>query len=146
MYRLTCSLVTINPWRMLRELAQVTLLWHDGGAAGWCRHSTSEVSLRRGLNQRERRSTICHEIVHLTRGPAYVGHEDWEERAVEAEASRILIPLADLSRALQWTSDVDELAHELWVDRGTVETRLARLHPAERHHLRRVVAAREESC
>lgn len=124
-------------------MAHVTLLWHDGGHLGWCRHSTQEVSLQTGLTQAERRSTICHEILHLQRGPAVCGYTDADEHAVSRDAARMLIDIQDLGRALQWSADPDELADELWVDRETVETRLAYLHPSERHYLRRVVADKE---
>lgn len=127
-----------HPWRRLRELVDVTLGWHDGGYAGWCRHSTQEVSLRRGMTQAERRSTICHEVVHLERGPAPKGYGRQDELAVSKEAARRLIPnVRALGEALAWACCPEEAADELWVDVGTLRTRLNHLHPAERAYLKR---------
>lgn len=130
-----------HPWRRLRELVEVTLHWHDDGPAGWCRHSTQEVSLRRGLTQAERRSTICHEVVHLERGPAVRGYGAREELEVSKEAARRLLPdIRAVGEALAWATCVDEAADELWVDRGTLRVRLEHLHPAERAYLKRRLA------
>lgn len=56
---------------------------------------------------------------------------------MDAVAARRLIGLRQLGEALAWSSDLDEVAEELWVDVATVEARLAHLHPSERHYLRR---------
>ncbi|MBA2952161.1 hypothetical protein GON03_19275 [Nocardioides sp. MAH-18] len=130
-----------HPWRRLRELVHVTLHWHDDGPAGWCRHSTQDVSIRRGMTQAERRSTVTHEVVHLERGPAVRGFSEREEREVDKEAARRLLPdIREVGEALAWASCVDEAADELWVDRGTLRARLEHLHPAERAYLRRRLA------
>lgn len=126
-----------HPWRRLRELIDVTLHWHDGGVAGWCRHSTQDVSLRRGMTQAERRSTVCHEVVHLERGPAPKGYGRQDELQVSQEAARRLIQLQPLGEALAWAHCLAEAADELWVDTGTLRTRLEHLHPAERAYLKR---------
>lgn len=127
-----------HPWRRLRELVEVTLHWHDDGPAGWCRHSTQEVSLRRGMTQAERRSTVCHEVVHLERGPAVRGYGAREELEVSKEAARRLLPdIKVVGEALAWAACLEEAAEELWVDRGTLRVRLEHLHPCERAHLRR---------
>lgn len=127
-----------HPWRRLRELVDVTLHWHDDGPAGWCRHSTQDVSIRRGMTQAERRSTICHELVHLERGPAVRGQAAREEIEVSKEAARRLIPdVRHLGEALAWATCIDEAADELWVDAGTLRARLDHLHPSERAYLRR---------
>jgi hypothetical protein len=132
-----------HPWRMLREMAHVTLRWHDGGHLGWCRHSTQEVSIQNRLTQAERRSTICHEILHLQRGPGICGYSDDEEKLIDRDAARLLIDIHDLGKAMQWSSNYDEMAIDLWVDRATVQTRMDNLHPAELHYLNRIVTARE---
>lgn len=116
-----------HPWRRLRELAHITLKWHDGGPRGRCRHSTQEISLRRDLNQAERRSALAHELEHLVGGPAIVGFVDHDEALVTDRAARYLIPFDALSRALVWANDDHELAEALWVDVYTVRARLAGL-------------------
>ena len=134
-----------HPWRRLRELVDVTLHWHDGSPAGWCRHSTRDVSLQRGMTQAERRSTICHEVVHLERGPAVRGYGAREELEVSKEAARRLLPdIRVVGEALAWAVCLDEAAEELWVDRGTLRVRLEHLHPAERAYLRRRLAEGED--
>lgn len=131
-----------HPWRRLRELVDVTLHWHDDGPAGWCRHSTQDVSLRRGMTQAERRSTICHEVVHLERGPAVRGYGAREELEVSKEAARRLLPdIRAVGEALAWAACLDEAADELWVDRGTLRARLDHLHPAERAYLKQRLAS-----
>ena len=50
-----------HPWRALRALAHVTLVWHEGGPAGWTHFPTATISLRRGMTLAERRSTIAHD-------------------------------------------------------------------------------------
>lgn len=120
-----------HPWQRLRGLAHITLRWHHDGPMGFCRHSTQEVSIRTDLTQSERRSTLAHELIHLDRGPAIVGFEDHEERIVDEEAARWLIPLDKLADALVWAFDDEELADLLWVDLGTVQARLVTLTAAE---------------
>lgn len=130
-----------HPWRRLRDLVDVTLYWHDGHPPGWCRHSTQEVSLQRGMTQAERRSTLTHELVHLERGPAVRGYGVREEREVDKEAARRLLPdVRAVGEALAWASCLEEAADELWVDLGTLRARLEHLHPAERAYLRRRLA------
>src|SRR6478672_11294163 len=94
-----------HPWRRLRELAHVTLRWHDGGPKGTCRHSTQEISIRRDLTQAERRSVLAHEIEHLEGGPAIIGHVGRDESDVTARAARYLIPFDRLADALLWAND-----------------------------------------
>lgn len=116
-----------HPWRRLKELAHITLVWHDHGPMGTCKHSTQTVSLRRDLSQAERRATLLHELEHLEHGPAVVGYVDQDEKATRERAARWLIPLDNLAAAMVWAVDDHELAEELWVDLGTVRTRLSTL-------------------
>lgn len=127
---------TPHPWRLLRHLPEITLEWHDGGEAGWYDFATQTISLRRGMCQAERRSTLRHELEHHFRGPALEHLIEREEVACEKAAARDLIGLAPLGEALAWTQDVDEVADELWVDPELVLTRCRHLHPAERAYLR----------
>lgn len=128
-----------HPWRRLRGVAHVRLKWHYGGPMGWCQHSTQEISLRSDLTQSERRSTLAHELIHIDRGPAILGYEDQEERIVNEEAARWLIPLDALADGLVWAFDDEELADLLWVDLATVQTRLVTLTSAETVHINQVL-------
>lgn len=127
----------IHPWRLLRSLAHVTLRWHDGGPAGLTTFATNTISLRRGLNQAERRCTLMHELIHIHRGPAISTLAEREELRVDREASRMMLPdIRAVGEALAWADhDLGEAADELWVDQGTLRIRLENLHPAERHYL-----------
>ncbi|MFV8049884.1 hypothetical protein [Mycobacterium sp. 48b] len=74
---------------------------------------------------------LTHELQHIQRGLPTPEHREREERIVDELAARRLISLPDLARTLRATRDPDALAEELWVDRHTVEVRLATLDPIE---------------
>lgn len=128
-----------HPWRQFRHLAEWTLLFADlpGRTLGLCNWADKTITLRRDLLQAQRRSVIAHEVVHVERGP-FPGHlQPREEREVSKEAARRLVDIRALGEAMAWSENLDEIADELWVDRDTVLTRLAHLHPAERAYLKR---------
>lgn len=133
-----------HPWRHLRTLTRWDLVWATLPVAvlGLVDFRRRRIILEPRQLQAERRSTIAHELVHVERGPAPAG--GWwqarEERTVDRVAARRLISLDALAEALAWSSDPHEVAEELWVDVPTLEARLAHLHPAERHALRRRLA------
>lgn len=134
-----------HPWRRLRELAHITLRWHDGGPRGQCKHSTQEISIRRDLSQAERRSALAHELEHLARGPAIVGHVARDEADVTDRTARYLIPFGSLVDALLWANDDHELAEALWVDVYTVRARLAGLTATETALLELTMLSAERS-
>ncbi len=70
----------IHPWRLLRSLTHVTLVWHDGGPMGTTTFATNTISLRRGMTQAQRRCTVMHELVHVDRGPVGAGLVGREEQ------------------------------------------------------------------
>lgn len=129
-----------HPWRMLRRRPEITLEWHDGGVAGWYHFGTQTISLRRGMSQAERRSTLRHELQHHFNGPVLESLLVKEEIACELAAARDLICIRKLGEALAWTQDRDQVADELWVDPGLLEVRVAHLHRAERAYLRQRLA------
>lgn len=120
-----------NPWRRLRALPQIVLAWHDDGPRGWYDFDTQTISLRRGLTQAERRSTLRHELEHHYRGRHLERLLEREERVCELAAARDLIGLRALGEALAWTEHASEAAEELWVDVDLLAVRLDNLHPAE---------------
>lgn len=124
-----------HPWRDLRALAHVTLhLTADLGPGVWgATDGARRIWLDTGLTQRERRSTLAHELEHLRRG--HTGCQDpATERAVEAAAARYLLPeIREIADALVWAGcHLDAAADELWVDEQLLRARLEHLHPAER--------------
>ena len=97
--------------------------------------ATRTVWLDCGLTGVERRCTLVHELVHAERGD--VPCEDpvlavRQERIVDREAARRLVPVALLADGLRWTVRAEELAAVLEVDLATLRTRLRCLTDAER--------------
>lgn len=91
------------------------------------------IWLCRKLTQAERRCTLTHELVHRERGP--VPHDlaeaDREEQIVNEISARRLITLPSLVDGPRWTRGPHQLAEPLWVDRPTLNTRMASLDPVE---------------
>lgn len=128
-----------HPWREFRRLVDWTLNWAHlpGDLLGITDYHHRTVTLDPRLNQAERRCTIAHETEHIHRGPYPTLVEHREERTVDRNVARLLLPDIDvIGEALAWAHCVDEAADELWVDRPTLETRLRYLHPSERGWLR----------
>lgn len=121
-------------------MPEITLLWHDGGAKGYYDFRDQTISLRRGMTQAERRSTLRHELEHHYRGRFLQTLLVREELACEKAAARDLIDIRKLAEALAWSQDLEVVADELWVDPELVEIRTTYLHPAERMFLRQRLA------
>lgn len=135
----------IHPWRRLRALAHIRLLWHDGGDPGFTDFEAGTISLRRGMNQAERRSTILHEVIHVERGPVPETLGDREELRVCRIAAQQLLPDVRLiGDAMVWAQgNLHAAAEELWVDEETLYVRLRYMtHPAERAYMKQ----RIEEC
>jgi hypothetical protein len=137
----------IHPWRRLRHLTHVTLLWADEGPAGETDFEASTITLRRGMTQAERRSTVLHECLHVERGPVPMGLASREELRVWKEQARLLLPdVEPIGDALAWCQgDVVAAAEELWVCEDTLRVRLTHLHPAERGWLKRRLEQEESA-
>ena len=136
-----------HPWRLLRSLSEVTLAWHDDGDAGWFDHDSLTLSIRKGMTQAERRSTVRHELEHYRRGRVWAAWREREELACELAAARELIDIHKLGETLAWSTCQEEAADELWVDVDLLQARLKHLHPAERAYLReRLAHLGEESA
>lgn len=104
------------------------------------------IEVEKTCRQRERRSTLAHELVHLERGiaPYHPHYTLREERIVDELAARRLISILDLADALTWCQGRvdDEAAEELGVDLETLKTRLATLKPIELCWLERQLGRR----
>lgn len=135
-----------HPWRAFGNLTSWTLRWsHElpEEIVGEVDFDARTVTLAHGLTQAERRCTIAHETQHILRGPVGAGVVAREERLVDREAARLLIPLEALAEALLWSYDEYEVAEELWVDVATVRARLANLTSDEQRQLNERLDAAE---
>lgn len=135
-----------NPWLQLRGLNDVTLI-RDPCArlhGSWCAQ-TRTIRLHADLNQRQGRSVLTHELVHVE-----LDHHGPQPPAVELTvrkvAARRLINVKDLSRALFLYDNVWDIADELWCRPIDVRVRLSHLHPAERGYLRARWLEREHTA
>lgn len=124
-----------HPWRILREhfpdVEMVCDHQPDDGDAAWTEWGPSGITITidRRLPQATRRSVLAHELEHVTRGPL-CGHpvlDAREELSVDRAAARRLITIEQLAHAASWSTDLHELADELWVHPEVVRTRLESL-------------------
>jgi hypothetical protein len=122
-----------HPWRRLRELAHVTLEWHDDGPMGLAVHETATVSLRRGMTWEERRCTLQHELLHLLVGPVPLGLRAKDEEWVRRETARRMIPdIVKIGDSLAWAHHQAEAAEDLGVDLAVLRYRLRHMSPMEK--------------
>ena len=120
-----------NPWRVLRALTHVNLVWRVMPTRLGQTNGVDRIWLHPHQSQAQRRSTLAHELAHIemshTRGcnPA-------DERAAREWAARKLITMPALLDVLRWAPDLHTVAEELWVDEPTVLDRLEFLTTDER--------------
>jgi hypothetical protein len=124
---------------------QVTWDADDGTLGTWC-GLTRTIAFHSRQSQAQRRCTATHEIVH-----AELAHDGPCTAATELLVLKIsarrLISLRALAEAVLFhLDDRAALAHELWVDRQTLDARLDHLHPGERGYLAQHLARREQSA
>lgn len=128
-----------HPWRRFNAQAAWTLTFGDlpHGRRGRTDFWTNSVTLNRRLKQVERRCTICHELIHIERGP--LPDDDRlaarEESKVEREVARRLIEVRPLGEALAWARHISEAADVLWVTEDVLRVRLSHLSPDEQTYL-----------
>ena len=107
-----------------------------------CR-SRRVILLEREHDAAQRRSSLAHALAHLDLGHAQARagwFEQREEAAAEDLASRRLIPLPSLARALSWSREREVVARELGVDVAMLALRQDRMRTEERRRLRRLLA------
>lgn len=127
-----------HPWRRLRALAHIDLRWHDADDPMGVTDFKTYISLSRSLTWAERRVTVLHECLHVERGPVLPALEAKEERRIDREAARWLLPdVFAIGEALAWAHTLEEAADELGVDEPLLRVRLRYLHPSERAYLHR---------
>ena len=129
-----------HPWRYLRDHhPDWTIIWAPlpAGLLGRTLHDLRVIVLDNGLTQAARRSTLAHELEHITRGPTppVPALAAKEEAAIDRAVARRLIDIVRLGEALAWSRCRVEVADELWVDHDTLTARLHTLNDAERGYL-----------
>lgn len=129
-----------HPWRYIGLFPDWDVTFVDelpSGRWGQTVHRSKNVYILNGLTQAERRSTLCHEIGHIIRGPFSVCNALYEESLVERQASRLLMPsVRRIGHALAFhNADFEKAADELWVDVDLLHARLSTLAPKEREWL-----------
>lgn len=131
----------IHPWQRFRSHEGWRLVRHDRGPRGLTYFDEKKVSLRRGLDQIQRRCTILHECLHVERGPVTNSLLEREERRVRLETARLLMPdVGVLAETLAWARSHREAAFELWVTPECLNDRLVSLHKIEKAFLAHYLA------
>lgn len=132
-----------NPWEHLRTHQDIRLTMSrlPPGQRAYIDFDTQHIYLDSQLLQRERNDALAHELTHLARGCPIAGFEDAEERAVNVEVARRLLPLDQLVQALRWSRNPTELAEDLNCTESTILIRLATLSADEVAHIRSALGA-----
>jgi len=124
----------LNPWRALRERHQAILHYADVHPSGRGRievdpDGTENIYLDHGLDRRNRKAVLAHEVIHAERGVPPLdcpqALRDREEETVRRITTDGLVPpdeLAAFIRARLSTGDpvsVEDLVEEFDVPPGT---------------------------
>lgn len=137
-----------HPWRHLRDhFPHIDVHFVDLTPLGLQGRTTHRgIELHHKSRQRERRSTLGHEVSHLERGPVpdHPHYAHREEQVVEELTARRMINLPELVDAVLWCQGRtdDEAAEELWVDHDVLQTRIRTLTPGERKWVEKELARR----
>lgn len=134
---------TYSPWGELAGIPSLTLEWAvlPGRRLGEYLKQQSLIRLDSRMPRRQARSVLCHELRHHEYGDhgldCAVANAKQEMKA-DSAAARMLIDVEDLADALSIHGHHrSAVAVELRVSVAMVDVRLDRLHPSERHYLRR---------
>lgn len=135
-----------SPWGELSSLPDLRLEWREmHGRLGEYLHSDRCIRLDPRMPRRQQRSVLCHELRHAEHGDHLTVCDRVnlrQEQRADREAARLLIDVRDLARALiVHDQHRSATAVELRVSDAMLGVRLANLHPAERHYLRREVVS-----
>lgn len=132
-----------HPWRRVRDTPEIDVEFTDEPVYSCFNFRHQRATIARDGLQSERRTDVNHEYWHFRRGPLPEGatqaQKDSEERTIEILSARELITISDLGEAMAWTSDMTEVADELWVDLPCLWARLESLTEHERKYLDRRV-------
>lgn len=103
------------------------------------------ILVERSDTRAGRRCSLAHAIAHIDLEHRSVNGliSGRQELAADRVAARRLINVRHLADACTWAETFEECAFELDVEPRYLALRLERLHPAERHFLRRRLASKE---
>lgn len=110
---------------------------------GVCDFHAKRITLDVDLLEIEARCTLAHELLHAMRGPVPANPvlAAREERQVEQQAARRLIPLGALIEALKWSRRHSEVAEALGVDEGMLGARVDGLEACELQAVEEAISA-----
>lgn len=117
-----------HPWHWARDQYPHLVIDCTRHLAGEAMGLLGETTIwiRRGSSQRERRTSLTHEITHIE-------YPDASEAEVERITARRLITVEQIIDAFCWLRHptTEELADHWWVDKQAAHTRMLNLDPIE---------------
>lgn len=142
---------TYSPWGELASLPTVELRREPPQSGrlgeyilGGGRYGGGLIRLEPSMPRRQMRSVLCHELRHhefMDTGSLCGKTVLKQERRADGVAARMLVDIYDLADAMViHARHASAVAVELRVSVDVVQTRVARLHPAERAYLHRRLA------
>ena len=119
-----------DPWAEVSRHPHISVHFDRLERAAGVTDGHSNIWLDERLTEIERRCALMHELVHLEHG--HMGHQsETVERAVRAEAARLLIPSDRLWAYRHWHDTMHALAEELGVTDAVLRDRLEAAGPEE---------------
>lgn len=145
---------TYSPWKHVASMPDVLVDFDDDLPSGhaWWSPTHRVILMAKGLTSVQRRCALAHELAHVETGDCQVDGPDGErlerrhELAAERTAALRLVPLDDLMDSLAWCLSLDEVAHELHIDRAILDTRLAMLDSEDQAVIRTRFASEWSAC
>lgn len=132
-----------HPWRRISATPEMNVKFTKEPVTSCYNFRHQRATIASDGLQADRRCDANHEWHHHDRGPLPAGStkqdRDLEERIIEVISARELITIEALGEAMAWTSDMAEVAEELWVDLPCLWARLSSLTLEERTFLDRRV-------
>lgn len=127
-----------DPWRRAGdEWSSVQIVYRDlpsqvrRAETRWLRGDPVAIVLDRGLNQRERRCSLAHELEHLDRGQPCGTLRATIEARVCADTARYLLPDLEVIGKTLAVYDARQTAVDLWVTYKVLIDRLNALSDEE---------------
>lgn len=123
-----------NPWEIVEADPGIRVEMREFEECSGKTNGVDLIFLDPRLLEVERRCTLTHELVHISRGH-YRCQPLSMEREVRRATSRLLVNVKDLRREMRWARHHVELASELVVTPRVLSDRLECLTPAEMQFL-----------
>lgn len=119
-----------DPWKVVDAHPSIIVELREFDSWSGATNGTDRIYLDPRLLQVERRCTLTHELVHISR--QHVSCQPLTvEQQVRAVTSRLLVDVRDLRREMRWARSHVELAAELMVTPRVLSDRLAGLSQGE---------------